>query len=70
LQVVANVRLLSFSLLKRIQPRYFFGQQHGVQLSRTMVKATDARFARTLGVELAEYETFKAAHLADAAAPG
>ena len=67
------MRLLSYSLLKRIQPRYFFGQQHGVQLSRTMLQCSDIRFASILGKELAEYQTFKAAHLAAAhgdVAPG
>eukprot|EP00808_Paulinella_micropora_P008901 g56660.t1 len=67
-EVVSNVRLLSFSLTKRIQPRYHFALQHGLVLTPLMIQQSDRQFIeqnfKNAKVDIAQYEQFKEDYLA------
>ena len=66
-QVLARVRLLSFSLNNRMRPRHAFALSYGVSLRHPMLTMDDNKFVDRLrhngvaAVTLAEFLAFKQA---------
>eukprot|EP00808_Paulinella_micropora_P004469 g35311.t1 len=62
-EVVQHVRLLTFSLSKRIYPRHAFARLFGRSLNYLMVQQSDATFIKNFDPQLLpRYEEFKAAY--------
>ena len=62
MQIIRDLRLLSYSLNKRIRPRHAFAHERGAQCTLQMLKRPDAVFASKLNATVEDYLTFRAGY--------